>query len=324
MHEQLILNACSISGDGSCQRLEGALISERVKDTSLAWVHLNANHPESHQWIVNHVPYLDNIIINALLAEETRPRLLEFADGCLLILRGVNLNDESRPEDMISIRLWVDEHRIISLERRPLKAIKDIRSRLESGRGPKNTGDFVCLLASRLLERMEPIFTALYEDLDDLEEQIMESPDTKDRQSVTLIRKQAIMFRRYIAPQKEVVSHLKNAEQPWLDKTHKRQLQESTDRVVRYVEDMDAVRERSQIIKDELSTALSDKMNKNMYVLSIVAAIFLPLGFLTGLLGINVGGMPGADNPMAFYWVCFACIAFSVIIIWVFKRLRWV
>jgi zinc transporter len=45
---------------------------------------------------------------------------------------------------------------------------------------------------------------------------------------------------------------------------------------------------------------MSDALNKRMYVLSLIAAIFLPLGFLTGLLGINVGGIPGADNPMAF------------------------
>ena len=58
-------------------------------------------------------------------------------------------------------------------------------------------------------------------------------------------------------------------------------------------------------------------------MLTIVAGIFLPLSFLTGLLGINVGGMPGADNPEAFWVVVTACLAVFVTLIVVFRRLRW-
>ena len=104
---------------------------------------------------------------------------------------------------------------------------------------------------------------------------------------------------------------------------HKRRFQESLDRIVRYTEDLDAIRERAQIVKDELANALTDKMNKNTYVLSVVAAIFLPLGFLTGLLGINVGGMPGADNELAFWFVSCLCIVFSALQIALFKFLKW-
>jgi len=78
------------------------------------------------------------------------------------------------------------------------------------------------------------------------------------------------------------------------------------------------VRGRAQIVKDELVTGLSDRLNKNMYMLSVVAAIFLPLGFLTGLLGINVGGIPGADNEAAF-WIFMGILALIILIqVWFF------
>ena len=63
---------------------------------------------------------------------------------------------------------------------------------------------------------------------------------------------------------------------------------------------LDSLREIAQIVKDELSNLLSDRINKNMYILSVITAIFLPLGFLTGLLGVNVGGIPVSDNPHGF------------------------
>ena len=321
--DQGIIHACTIEGDGKGTTLTGESISEAIKDNALAWVHLDATDPDSREWLKKEVTYLDNIIIDALLAEETRPRILEFEEGALMILRGVNLNENSEPEDMISIRLWVDSHRIISVRRRPLKTVQDLQKRLMEGKGPKNAGDFVAQLIGRLFERMEPVFSELDEKLDDTEERVMESPDTRERQAITEIRKQAIVFRRYIAPQRDVISYLKSSDQPWLDQVHKRRLQEALDRVIRYIEDLDTIRERSQIVKDELSNALADKMNKNMYVLSVIAAIFLPLGFLTGLLGINVGGIPGSDNNSAFLLFCGILLLIVALQIVIFKKFKW-
>jgi zinc transporter len=318
-----ILHACTIDGKGGGEALEGAAISKAVKSQKLAWVHLDANHSETREWLEREVSYLDHIIIDALLAEETRPRILEFDHGAMMILRGVNLNENADPEDMVSIRLWADEHRIISVRKRKLKAVQDIRDKLIQGSGPKNTGDFIAMLSGRLFERMEPVFSDLDEALDDIEEQVIENPDITERKKITEIRKQAIVFRRYVAPQRDVVAHLRTSDITWLDQNHKRRLQESLDRLMRYIEDIDAIRERAQIVKDELASVLADKLNKNMYMLTIVAAVFLPLGFLTGLLGINVGGIPGADNPAAFGMFVGILTAVVAAQIAYFKWLKW-
>ncbi|MBO6550915.1 MAG: hypothetical protein JJ964_15025, partial [Rhizobiales bacterium] len=73
----------------------------------------------------------------------------------------------------------------------------------------------------------------------------------------------------------------------------------------------------------ELAFMISDKLNKNMYLLSIIAAVFLPLGFLTGLLGINVGGIPGAENKDAFLVFCFILCVIVSAQIWFFKKFKW-
>jgi zinc transporter len=318
-----IIHACAIAGDGSGRILDGREAADIAKSDALAWVHLDATDPAARKWLEEEISYLDHIIVSALLADETRPRIAEFEEGSLLILRGVNLNEDAQPEDMVSIRLWIDAHRIISVQRRPLKAVKDIVASFSHGKGPKNSGDFITMLAANLFERMEPVFLDLDEALDDIEEDVMEAPDAKERNSITSIRKQAIVFKRYIAPQRDVIAHLRTSEQDWLEPFHKRRLQESFDRVIRYVEDLDTIRERAQIIKDELANALADKMNKNLYMLSVIAAIFLPLGFLTGLLGVNVSGIPGADSPYGF--TIFNGFLFAVIVaqILIFKKLKW-
>ncbi len=323
-HEQdFIIFANKINGDGTGTPLVGDAISKEIKANNLAWVHMKADHPDTRKWLTREVAYLDHIVIDALLADETRPRVMEVGDGVLMILRGVNLNEDSRPEDMVSIRIWADKHRIISLRRRQLKAVVDINEKLQEGRGPKNSGDFVAEISARLFERMSPVMLALDERTDNIEERVIDHPDITERQEINDIRKQAITFRRYIAPQKDVMAHLRMSTLSWLTDKHKRMMQESYDRVTRYVEDLDMIRERAQIVKDELSNALADRLNKNMYVLSVIAAVFLPLGFLTGLFGINIGGMPGVDNPLAFTVFSASLVAIVAAQVWIFKKMKW-
>ena len=318
-----ILHAYRIEGDGRGSVIADGDIAQSIKDKDLAWVHLDARDHASRQWLQKEITYLDPIIIDALLADETRPRILEFENGVLMILRGVNLNEGAEPEDMVSLRLWIDEDRIISTQRRHLKAIKDIEESLQAGRGPKNSGEFIAVLTARMFEHMEVVFDELDETLDVLEERVIDNPDTKDRQGITNIRKQAIVFRRYILPQRDVIAHLRISELPWLEQIHKRRLQEVMDTVIRYIEDLDTLRERAQIVKEELANTLTDRMNKNMYVLSVIASIFLPLSFLTGLFGINLAGIPGAESHYAFavFCVLLAGIIFAQIIL--FKKMKW-
>lgn len=297
--------------------------SEKIKQEQLAWVHLNAQNPETSKWLENELSYLDPFVVSALMAEETRPRITEIGEGTIVILRGVNLNKEENPEDMVSIRLWIDSHRIISVQKRALKAVSDIEDKIKNGKGPHNAGHFLTQLVTRLFERIEPIITDLDERTDNTEEKILEKADLSLRENIVDIRKKAILLRRYMAPQKDAIGQLRISEMEWLTSSHKRHLHENYDRVLRYVEDLDAIRERAQIVKDELANILSDRLNKNMYVLSVIAAIFLPLGFLTGLLGINIGGIPGADNEFAFWTFCAILTALVALQIIIFKKLKW-
>ncbi len=89
-------------------------------------------------------------------------------------------------------------------------------------------------------------------------------------------------------------------------------IREAADRVTRLGEELEAIRDRAQILHDELMDQRAEAMNKNTMLLSVVASIFLPLGLLTGLLGINVGGIPGAQEPWAFWLVCLVLLVIAV------------
>lgn len=294
-----------------------------VKSDRPAWVNLYADHPDTNSWLHQHVNYLDPLIILALLADETRPRCEILENGVMLILRGVNLSEGADPEDMVSVRLWVDPHRIITLHKRPLMALARIDSSYQSHKGPSTPADFITSLIGNLLDVMEPVLSEIDEVIDNLEDELMEKPRSSLRHDLAHTRRRALMLKRYISPQRDAISKLRNADLPWLSAQNRMQLQEQYDKITRFIEHLDTMRERCQIIQDELATIMADKLNSNTYILTVVAAIFLPLGFLTGLLGINVGGMPGVDDSNAFLIVCLACFGLMLGEILLFRKLRW-
>lgn len=289
----------------------------------LVWTHLDARNPQTKIWLNNQLDSIDPYIADALVAEETRPRFTQINDGMLIILRGVNPNKEDSPDDMISLRIWVEKHRIISTRLRSLKLLDEVVASLEKNMGPKNSAEFINNIITKLCNRMEPVLDDLDNKLVDIEEQVIESIDSDLREAIIDVRQQAIVFRRYILPQRDVIEQLRMSTLSWLTNSNKRYLAEIYNHVLRYIEDLDEIRERSQVVKDELSNLLSDRLNKKMYFLAVIAAIFLPLSFLTGLLGINVAGIPGANTPYAFWVFIGILLAVVVLQVYLFRKLKW-
>lgn len=322
MTESMVF-ACGRRSDGHWRELSVDEMLAWSPDDGLLWVHLDAQTPETREYFNRHAR-LDGIVQDALLAEETRPRVAPVGDGLLAIFRGVNLNPGADPEDMVSIRMWLDANRIITTRRRKLMAVTDLRERLATGRGPASTGELFTDLVGRLVNRMSGVIEDLDAETDQLETQVIEAPGPAVRTHLTAIRRQAITLRRYLAPQREALNQLQALELSWLDDRRKANLREVTDRVTRYVEDLDSLRERAAVIQDEVVNRLSEQMNQHMYLLTIVATVMLPLGFITGLLGINVDGIPGAsDTPWAFGAVSAGLVILVAAQLWWLKRHRW-
>ncbi|MCB2029469.1 MAG: zinc transporter ZntB, partial [Rhodoferax sp.] len=226
--------------------------------------------------------------------------------------------------DMVSLRMWCEPERIVTCRGRRLMAIDDLRERIAKGRGPADAGAFLVEIAGALVNRVSPVIETLDETQDELEDQVVTGERQEIRSRLSALRRQAISLRRYLAPQREAMARILGESVAWLDQHHKAQLREISDRTMRYVEDLDAIRERAAVIQDEVANRVAESMNRNMYMLAIVATVMLPLGFFTGLLGINVDGMPGAhDTPWAF-WAVSGFLALLVLAqVIVMRRLRW-
>ncbi len=318
-----ILSAYALSGPNAGKPLTSeARIVDALKASDLAWLHLKADHADTSRWIREHLAFLAPVVIAALVAEETRPRTLVIGDGVLVILRGVNTNPGADPDDMVSIRLWVHDARIVSLSRRPLESVRDIQTWLGQGRGPDRAGAFLCLLVEELNERIEAYLRTLDEETDTLEERVLEEPGSDLSARISEARRQVVAMRRHIGSQRDALDRLANVTLDLIAEPDRVRLHEAHDRLVRTVEELDAMRDRLHVLKDELANHQSERLNRNLYILSLVSAMFLPLAFLTGLMGINLAGMPGAHHPAAFWTFTSLLAVIALLLALLLRRMR--
>ncbi|MEQ8603960.1 MAG: zinc transporter ZntB [Marivibrio sp.] len=291
-------------------------------DKAVIWVHLRRDAPEAQAWLRERSGY-DEILCDRLLAAETRPGADAFEGRLEANLRGVNLNPGAEPEDMVSLRLSVSENRIVTLRLKKLRAVEDVQGLLAAGRGPKTALGLFHRLAERLAERIHAVVLKLEEEIDGFESALDERDPrtlTAHRHALADARRRAVELRRYIAPQREALALAAECDLPWLKEPMRRRLRDARERYGRIVDDLDGVRERAAVGFEEAVALQGERMNRTMYMLAVVAAIFLPLGFVTGLLGINVGGMPGTESGAAFWIVC-AVLAALGLGVWLwFKR----
>lgn len=321
--EDDLVHAYVLDGKGGGTQLDWKGVRSWKPAKGPLWVHLNRLGEVAPRWL-SEQSGVDPVVAESLLARETRPHCEAVGDGALLILRGINFNPGADPTDMVSIRIWAEADRVITTRHRKLTAIDALTSAFDEHRGPKNTADLIGDLAAALVDRMDPVVEGIDREIDTLEVSAMKSEPAEHRARLQRIRRRVISLRRYIAPQRVALSNLIEHRLPWLDQRERLHLREVADRVTRYVEELETARERTQLVQDELTSRLSEQMNRTMYVLTIVATVFLPLGFVTGLLGVNVGGIPGTDTPWAFGTLCLILLAFGLLEFWLFRRLKWI
>ena len=311
-----------LDGKGSGAFMDWTAIDAWEPEQGLLWIHLDSTIKEAQSWL-KEKSGLSDLTCDSLLDRETRPRTTQTNDGLLVILRGVNCNPGAEPDDMVAIRMLFTEQRIISLRFRFVRAVQDIRSNIDAGKGPCSPAEFLVMSAERIADRMGDVVAELDDKVSALEDSVLSADSHELRSQLADLRRTSINLRRYIAPQRDVMARLLVDRIGWLAETDRAHLREVAERTARFVDDIDSARERATVTQEELINRLSEQMNKAMYMLSIIAAVFLPLGLLTGLLGINVGGMPGAEYKWAFAIVCAILILIGIGLILWFKRIRW-
>ena len=299
-----------------------AACAHRPEPARFVWVHLDGNAADTVEWLDGHAGVPRPVVL-ALTAIETRPRCEQIGAGALINLRGPAEDDTLDADDrLVSIRVWVEAGRAISVGFRPLAGLDALRDKMHDG-AITDPGDLVSILAVILTKRIDPVIGDLDEAVDACETRLDATSAFETRRRIARARSDAIAYRRFVAPERDALLRMAELDADWLADDDRLHLREAADRFARMAEQLEAVRERAALIHEQLTDLRSEQIESRALLLSIVALIFLPLTFLTGLLGMNVDGIPFAHEPWAFAAVCGLCLAIALAITGWFAWANW-
>jgi zinc transporter len=286
------------------------------------WVHLRCTEPGVAEWLRDGLE-ISAPTVKMLTSEETRPRAFREGDTLAATLRGINFNPGAEPEDMVSMQLWCDGNRLVTLRREPLQTPRATLAEVDGGIGPADAGALVTSLVEHMIARMSQSIIDMNDRIDQLEQNDSDENADDMLAKIAAIRRNCLALKRHMSPQHEALERISHDAPSWFEEHDRREIAETIDRLRRYLDDVDISKESALVLQDDIRGRAVAHSERTSYLLTIVAAIFLPLGFVTGLLGINVGGMPGMEDPDAFWIVVGLCVAIFAMQVALFVKWKW-
>ena len=315
--------ALLFDGKGGARELSDDEVATWRPEDGLLWVDFNQSSKKAREWL-RRDSGIDRNVASILLEGETRPRSLAEAGGLVIIMRGINMNPGAVPDDMVAVRIWLEDSRIVTTRRRSVLSVMDVRDSLLAGKGPRTVGQFLIVLTDRLAERIAATVSNIEQMLEELDAELAGGEVESVRGRLGVVRRQAAAIRRHLAPQRDALDRLARSSSGLLSDKEVFELREEGDQLTRHIEDLDLARENALVTQEELMNKVAMEQNARMYLLSVVAAIFLPLTFVTGMLGMNVAGLPGTVNPNAFLISAVIMVALGIGLVAYFKWRRWI
>lgn len=290
-------------------------------DGGLVWIHLSTNDAQAQDWLATKAG-LSDYLVDALTAMESRPRCDAVGEGAFINLRGRMTENVVAPDPLASVRIWAKSGRVISVTRKPLIALDQVIADIESGEAD-DPGDLITAFATAITEDLDPEVADLGDMLDDCEADLDANKVFELRRHVARVRVEAIRYRRFLAPQRAALEKLAALPCDWLEDDDRLHLAGAADRAARMAEELESIRERSALMHETLTDLRAEQIDQRSLIIAVVAMVFLPLTFITGLLGMNVKGIPYADEPWAFDGVMGVCAVMAAAITVFFLRRHW-
>jgi zinc transporter len=273
-------------------------------------------------WLRSHLG-LSAATADAITSNQNRPRAFREGNALATILRGINSDGQGDAEDMVAMQIWADASHVVTLRRRRLQAPKDVLEEIEAGAGCITVGDLVTRLVEQTVARIGQVVLDMNDRIDELEVQCEQTHVEDVLKAISRERRKCLALKRHMSPQHDALIHIARDAPEWLSADNRAAIRETIDQLHHYLDDIDVSKESAIVLQDDLNNRAAAQTNKTSYLLSIVAGIFLPLGFLTGLLGMNVGGLPGTNSHSAFWVTCAGMTALVVVQLIMFRKLRW-
>lgn len=291
--------AIVFDGRGGVKRLEDDA-SPVVPVKGFLLVSGNSKSPEFKVWLKNEIGAFNADVMSV---PSLRARCTVIEDKAMIVLRVARPGADPEDVGRQLLSLFIEKGRVIIGSELNLPEFLGIGQWQQSHHAPVTPADLVARLGLRAADRLEPLIERLGDNLDGVEELLLSEKFGDVRTKLSRLRRTLISFRRLVWPQRDVLNTLEIEDLSFFNARDRARLREASARSARLGDELQALSERAVLVHEQILDSRAEQLNRSLLFLAAVTAIFMPLNLLTGLLGMNVAGIPAADHPWAFFGV---------------------
>jgi zinc transporter len=262
------------------------------------------------------------------ISEQTRKALLEpvrfshyeqVPEGTLLSMRTLGPGPEQNLTDLGDLKMLIGTTRAITLRSGKVDAVDQLRQNLPTNKSLVTAVDLLGFMVTALTNRMEPLIYDLAQHIDDIEDAMLDDGLVPPQQTLSEVQRRIVRTRRQVYYAQQVLEPMTTDPTLALDADDRETLVRASKHVTRYLQRLDECRTRVQALEGQMEAQRSEIMTRSSLNLTIVATVFLPLTFITGLLGMNVAGIPDQHSPYGF-WLVTGLSAIISMLAWLLLR----
>lgn len=312
----------SLSPNGLSQALNS--------DGSLVWLDIEGDPKEATNQLINTFG-LSRLTVRTIGEQAERAKFVEGHNYFYLVLHGIGFDAKSEDAITPKVDIVFGKHFLITLHQEPMEWMDRVGESVRADKSDESPGNRGCpyllyTVLAALVDSYFPVLDAIDDIIDELEDQTVSDTSNQVQARIFHIKREVARMRRIISPSVEVTNALITRTRDYIPAESEGYFSDVHDHLIRAFEVLDSYRDLMSGLLDVYLTTVSNRLNVVMKQLTIIATIFMPITFLTGLFGQNFGHMPQVEHDVGFnFWIALALmIAVTAGQLWFFKRRGWI
>jgi zinc transporter len=295
---------------------------QQAEHGGFLWLHFNLADASAERWIqANLSPPSE--FFEALHAGSRSTRIEHAQDSLIAVVNDVAYEFSFDPSEIKTLWLAVDPRVAISARVHPLRSIDRLRQAVKDG----YRFDSTVALLNHLLNDQGDVLVRIVREatlrVDDVEDSLLQGRLVHKRAELGKLRRLLVRLQRLLAPEPGALFRLLRDPPPWVSEHDLDELRQATEEFSLVLRDLAALQERIKLLQEEMAAQVGEQTNRSVFTLTVVTVLALPINIIAGLLGMNVGGIPLADNKHGFLVVALIVVSFTVVAGWfAFRRMR--
>ncbi len=283
--------------------IEGSL----ARSDAVTWLHLNLGDARTRRWIAE-AAFLPEDLRELLQDHNDNRRIESIDDGLLVVMSDFAYEDESDPAETAALWCFARPELLLTARLHPVKSADDLRLELRDGRTAASGASLLGRLLDLRTVRLRRLSETMTKQLDGIEDEILAGNIKQQREQLGRLRRLCARLRRQFSPEKSDLARFLHRSGSFLGEDREL-LKDAVDGLGLAIEEISEYYERAKLLQEELASRLAENTGRNLYVLSILTAVLLPMTLVTGIFGMNVAGLPGMESPGSFWRVMFVILA---------------